>query len=66
MAQQQSEKNEKPRTLLTIDPKELVASACVVKTSSSGEKWAVCVDEDSKIKIFPVVEETKRHQQKGK
>jgi hypothetical protein len=64
LAAENREKEEKPRTLITIDPKELVASACVVKTSSSGERWAVCVDEDEKIKIYPIVQEKKHHRGK--
>ena len=45
---------DKPRPLLTIDPKQLYDNACVVQRSSAGDEWAICV-EGKKIKIFPVV-----------
>ena len=45
---------DKPRLLLTIDPKHLYNNACVVQRSSAGDEWAICV-EGKRIKIFPVV-----------
>ena len=45
---------DKPRLLLTIDPKQLYEDACVVQRSSAGDEWAICV-EGKRIKMFPVV-----------
>jgi hypothetical protein len=50
---------EKPRPLLTIDPKQLYDNACVVQTSSAGDEWAICV-EGKKIKIFPVIKHVRQ------
>lgn len=49
---------ERPRPLITIDPKDLYDNACVVTRSSAGEEWAICV-EDKKIKLFPVIKHIK-------
>jgi hypothetical protein len=55
----EKKESETPRTLITIDPDELMENACLLKKSASGEDWAVCVDE-GKIKLFPVAKPSKK------